>query len=223
MIAVIHVMNGALDRLDEEKTRSAELAQQREVLLHELQHRIANNLGIVSALLNLERAGVEDEKARRAMAEAATRLALIGKIQRKLHDPAEAQFRFGPFLQDLCKDVLAASGASGVDCRVTAAEAEIPSEKTVPVALIATELISNALEHGFANGRTGTIRVELESNGAERVLTVSDDGDGLPAGFSLDRAAGTGLRIVQALARQIEGRFAMEGADGTTSRLVFPA
>lgn len=224
MVAVIHVMNRTLDRLREEEARSAELARQREVLYAELRHRVANNLGIVSALLNLERNSVRDEKARQALGEAATRLSVIAKIQRTLHDPAGAEFRFGRFLQDLCRDVLEASGANGVECRVTAADMEIPAEKTVPLALIATELVSNALEHGFANAGGGTIRVDLAAEGEERVLSVSDNGKGTPEGFSLESAAGTGLRIVQALARQVEGQFAviLDGG-GTTCRLVFPA
>ena len=222
-IAVIDVMHQALDRLGAEKARSAALAEQREVLFRELQHRISNNLAIVSALLNLERADVEDEKAKQALTEAATRLALIGKIHRKLHDPAGAQFRFGAFMEDLCHDVLEASGAQNVVCMVSAAEAEIPPDKVIPIALIATELISNALEHGFANRERGTIRIDFTPLGADHVLTVADDGNGLPDGFSPEATKSLGLKIVRSLARQIDATFAMESVDGTRCRLVFPA
>ena len=84
-----------------------------------------------------------------------------------------------------------------------------------------TELISNALEHGFAGRANGTIRIDLTNRGADHVLTVADDGNGLPPDFSLEAASGMGLRIVQALAQQIEGRFAMENGRGTTCRVVF--
>ena len=117
---------------------------------------------------------------------------------------------FGPFVEDLCRDVLNAAGARNIVCLVSAAEAAIPPDKLIPVALIVTELISNALEHGFAGGRNGTIRIDLTPEGTEHVLTIADDGNGLPPDFSLEARAGTGLRIVQALAQQIEGRFAME-------------
>jgi two-component sensor histidine kinase len=221
-ILVVYVMRMALERLDAESARSAALAEQREILFRELQHRVSNNLAVVSALLNLERAGVEDEKARQALTEASTRLALIAKIHRRLHDPVGAQLRFGPFVEDLCRDVLEASGAGNIVCLVSAAEAVIPSEKVVPIALIVTELISNALEHGFAGRESGTIRIDLTPVGAEHLLTIADDGQGLPADFTLDEA-GMGLRIVQSLAHQIEGRFAVESENGTTWRLVFPS
>ena len=221
-VLVVYVMRMALESLDAERGRSAALAEQREVLFRELQHRVSNNLAIVSALLNLERGAVEDEKARQALTEAATRLSLIAKIHRRLHDPAAAQLRFGPFVEDLCRDVLEASGASNIVCLVSAAEAVIPSEKVVPIALIVTELISNALEHGFAGRESGTIRIDLTPEGTEHVLTIADDGMGLPPDFSLE-TAGMGLRIVQSLAQQIEGRFAVESGNGTTWRLAFQA
>jgi two-component sensor histidine kinase len=223
---VINAMNRSLERLRQEEARSAALARDRETLFKELQHRISNNLGIVSALLNLQRADVEDPKAKHALTEAATRLQLIAKIHRKLHDPAGAQLRFGPFLEDLCRDILEASGARNIVCLVTAADAQIAPERTIPLALIVTELISNALEHGFEAGRPGTIRIDFapERPGSrEQVLTVSDDGAGLPDGFSLENATGLGLRIVKSLTRQLDGRLVMETAGGTTCRLVFPA
>ena len=222
IVAIVHAMNVSLDRLRAEQARSAALAEQREVLFKELQHRISNNLAIVSALLNLQRANLSDERAKLALTEAATRLALIAKIHRKLYDPSGAELRFGPFLEDLCRDIIDASGAKNIVCLVRAEETPIAPDKTVPLALIVTELISNALEHGFAGGRSGTIHIDLRPDGASRVLTVSDDGRGLPEDFSPETAASMGLRIVQSLTRQLEGRFAMEGAQGTTCRVVFP-
>jgi two-component sensor histidine kinase len=220
-IAIIHYMFVTLDRLSAEKAKSSALAEQRTILFNELQHRISNNLAIVSALLNLQRSEIADETAKQALAEASTRLALISKIHRKLHSPTAAQLRFGPFAEDLCRDVLDASGAGNIVCLVSAADAVIPSEKVIPVALIMTELISNALEHGFAEGQSGTIRVDLSSEGTAHVLTVEDNGRGLPENFSLENARSMGLRIVKSLARQIDGEFAMEKGEGTVCRLVF--
>jgi two-component sensor histidine kinase len=89
------------------------------------------------------------------------------------------------------------------------------------VSLIVTELISNALEHGLAGRPKGTIRIDLTNRGADQILTVADDGKGLPPDFTLEAASGLGLRIVQALAQQIQGRIAMENGRGTTCRIVF--
>lgn len=222
-IVVVTVMRRALEQLDSERSRSAALAEQRETLFRELQHRISNNLAIVSALLNIERAEVTDERARQSLSEAATRLALIAKIHRRLHDPMGEQQLFGPFVEDLCSDVLEAAGAGNIVCLVSAADASIPSDKLIPLALIVTELISNALEHGFAGRASGTIRIDLTQEGTDHILTIADDGQGLPPGFTMEERGGMGLRIVQALSQQIDGRLAIESGDGTTCRLVFPS
>jgi two-component sensor histidine kinase len=219
-MAIVSIMKRALDQLDAERGRNAALAEQRETMFKELQHRVSNNLAIVSALLNLERATLSDEKARQALSEAANRLTLISRIHRKLHDPAGGQRSFGPFMEELCRDILEASGVTNVDCIVSATNAKIAPDKLIPISLIVSELVSNALEHGLADRSTGTIRIDLDQNGTDQVLTVADDGKGLPPDFSLD-AGGLGLRIVQALAHQVQGRFAMEGGRGTTCRIVF--
>lgn len=222
-VTVIHVMYRALAGLDAEKVRSAELAEQRELMFRELQHRVSNNLGVVSALLNLQRADMKDESARQALAEAATRLALISKIHRKLHDPRTAGLRVGPFLEELASDVLEASGAADTNCQVACVEAHLSSDRAVPFALIAAELISNALEHGFGDGAKGTIRVDLKAEGDSYVLTVADDGKGLPEGFSIEAQGGMGLKIVRSLAGQLGGTFALEaGSPGAVSRVAFP-
>jgi two-component sensor histidine kinase len=222
-IPIIHFFRMTLDELERERVKSAALAEQREVLFRELQHRVSNNLAIVSSLINLQRASVTDENARQALAEAATRLALIAKIQRRLHDPSGVQYQFGAFVEDLARDVLQASGAQNIVCLVSAADAKIDEEKLVPIALIVTELISNALEHGFAEREGGTIRIDLTPQSDRLMLTVADDGKGLPEGFSVETASSMGLRIVQALAQQINGRLTMENDHGAICRLEFVA
>jgi two-component sensor histidine kinase len=219
-ILVVYVMRLALESRDAERAKSAALAEQREILFRELQHRVSNNLAIVSALINLQRADVADEQASRALGEASARLALIARIHRRLHDPSGARLRFGPFMEELCADVIEASGASNIAFHVTAVEAAIPESKIVPLALIVTELISNALEHGFAGRDSGTIRIDFRPEGKDHVLTIADDGNGLPEGFTLDARSGMGLRIVQSLIVQINGRLAFENRDGTVWQLV---
>ena len=203
-------MHQALDRLGAEKARAPRSPSSARCSSANCSTASPTTSRSCPRCSTCERADVEDEKAKQALTEAATRLALIAKIHRKLHDPAGAQLRFGPFMEDLCRDVLEASGAQNVVCMVSAADAEIPPDKLIPVALIVTELISNALEHGFAGRERGTIRIDFTPHGGDQVLTVADDGNGLPDGFSLEARRSLGLRIVQSLARQIDATFAME-------------
>jgi two-component sensor histidine kinase len=223
IVAIIHVMHRALARLHAEQARSARLAEQRELLFAELQHRISNNLQVVAALMTLQKSSLSDEQARQALSEASQRLALIAKLNRKLHDPANAGLDLKEFLRELCRDVSQAAGIEDAGCHVKGVEGvALPADKAVPLALIVTELLNNSIEHGIAGHAHGQLHMDLERSTADEiVLTVQDNGNGLPAGFDLKQAKSLGLRIVQALAQQIGARLEFFSDKGTTCRLTF--
>jgi two-component system, sensor histidine kinase PdtaS len=152
MIILVHTMNVAIDRLRDERARAKLLAQQRETMFAELQHRISNNLQLVAALLNLETRHITDPSANKALDEASKRLALIGRLHRNLYDPEGAEIDFGVFLKTVCDDIVRAWNARNVDCLVQSIKMTLPVEQSIPIALIVTELMSNSLEHGL-NGR----------------------------------------------------------------------
>jgi two-component system, sensor histidine kinase PdtaS len=222
-LAVVHTLQMALDQLAAERARTAELASQRELLFTELQHRIANNLQVVSALLNLQKASLSDDEARQALSDASQRLMLISSLNRKLHDPNNAGIDLREFLRELCLDVSRAAGIDDADCRVQGAEGvPLPADKAVPLALIVTELLNNSIEHGFEAGGSHDLHMDLaRANNNLIVLTVRDHGRGLPAAFDLRQARSLGLRIVQALAQQIGASFEISSDKGTTCRLTF--
>ncbi|MBB4659249.1 sensor histidine kinase [Parvularcula dongshanensis] len=226
-IVIIHAMKGALHRLDEERERTRTLAESRDTMFRELQHRVSNNIAVVSALLRLERGGVEDPTARRILDEAATKLSLVAKINRRLHDPAGQSVPLDSFLHELCDEVIQTAGLNdAVRSEVDAAGVTLAPERSVPIVLILTELVANAVEHGFAGGRSGTIAVMVRRTD-DRGLTVrvADDGEGLPDGFSLETARSLGLRLVRQLTQQLGGSLTMtsEGAgQGTVCCLVLP-
>lgn len=221
-ILLIHLMTLALGRVRAERERNRRLAESRQALFTEMQHRISNNLLTMAALLAVEARAVADPAARRAMEEAQRRLHLVSRIHRQLHDPDIARVEMGGFLGALCRDVMEASGAAHVACEVQAAEVSLNAEQTIPVALVAAELVANALEHGFAAGRTGTVRVGLRARAGEVELLVRDDGAGLPPGFRAGDARSLGLTVVRQLAAQLGGEFSLHESAGTEARLRFP-
>lgn len=223
VVAIIHAMHSALARLRIERSKSANLAVHRENLFKELQHRISNNLQVVSALLALQKTTLTDENARQALNDASQRLVLIAKLNRKLHDPSTTGLDLKEFLRELCHDVSQAAGILEPGCHVKGTEGvSLPADKAVPLALIVAELLSNSIEHGFAGREPGKLRMDLKrASGDKIVLTVQDDGHGLPAGFDLKQAKSLGLRIVQSLAQQIEARLEIFSDKGTTCRLTF--
>ncbi len=228
-VLLIHIMQVSLERLTLARSRSDQLARERDTLYREAQHRISNHLQVIGALLNVQRSRVNDEQAKRALAESAARLGLIGKIHRSLHDPRATMVPFSQLARDLANDaVTAAGGQDRVRVTVGQVEGALSADHILPVALILMECVSNAVEHAFADG-DGTVSIDLQSRtpeGGEMVLTVRDDGLGLSPDFDIETTKSLGLRIVRSLADQLGGKFEMttaRGASGTVARLTFPA
>ena len=212
----------AFEEADKQRARAETFARQRETMFTELQHRVANNLQLVASTLNLERAQVADQQVKEALTTAIMRLTLISKLHRKLYHPDGVQADFGAFLKELCDDIVTSWGTRHVECLVDAINLMLPADRAIPIALVANELISNALEHAFAGRPVGTINVGLGRDGGAITLTVSDDGTGLPDGFDAANSTSLGLRIIQSLTLQLGGRFEVVNGKGTTFRLVIP-
>jgi two-component sensor histidine kinase len=223
-VGLIYVMALALHKLAEERARSDWLAESRQLMFRELQHRVSNNLAVVASLIKMQRRNVRDEKARAVLNTAAGLLNLIARIQRELHDPGSQSVDISRVIQDLAEDVVEAAAVAGrVSTAVEADRVVVDSERAIPIALVATELIANAVEHAFAGETRGVIDIRLADIGDGRArLRISDDGAGLPEDFDLASAPSLGLTIARQLAEQIGGTLTIERADrGTLSELVF--
>jgi two-component sensor histidine kinase len=188
-----------------------------------MQHRVSNNIQIVAGLLRLQSQGVQDQAAKRALAEAASRIALIANIQHRLHDQAGDPAPFSRFAEALLADAVGAAGADHVTVQVEGGEAPLHVEQATPVSLVLLECVNNALEHAFEAGKPGVVTVALEKADGHQVLTVRDDGRGLPDGFDLEAGKSLGLKIVRTMAIQLGGEFSIRpDGPGAVCRLQFP-
>lgn len=216
-ILLVHWMQVANARVVAERERNARLAERTGLLFEELQHRVSNNLQMVGAMLNLHRRAVGDEGARRAIEEAAAKLQLIGRIQRRLYGSRGEPLALDAFVTALVADLADSGGKPGIAHLVEARTAlMLPPDRAIPLALIVAEAVANAVEHGFAGREHGSITVTLCA--AERTLSLAirDDGDGLPPGFDLARADSLGLRIARTLAQGMGAELRILPADPGT-------
>ena len=215
--------DSATRKLAVEVERSAALAHSRNLLLKEVQHRVSNNIQVVSALLRLEASATVDPGARRALNEASARTATIARIQHGLADVDGRATPFEAFARPIVNDALAAAGRTDVTIEIAPSPIALDAEEATPVMLTMLECVNNALEHGLAN-RGGRISIILEDDRGERRLQVRDDGEGLMEAFDLATTASLGLRIIAGLARQLGGSFALEPAHpGVLARLTYPS
>ncbi|KQP42421.1 ATPase [Methylobacterium sp. Leaf104] len=223
-IALIHVMHRAGERLRAERQISAGLYEQQRTMFQELQHRVANNMQFVAALLTLQKrkVGNDPKAALTALDEARVRLETISRIHRRLYDPSSIERPVGQYLKELCTDLLDATGAQNIVCLVDTPPLRFDLTQLTTLSLLVVEVVTNALKHAFPDGRRGTITIQLERLDAERLqLTIADDGRGMPADFDPDTTRSLGFRIAQGLAGQLGGQLAYSNAGGTVVRLVF--
>ena len=224
-LALVHWMQAANRQLALEREMNGMLADTREMLFRELQHRVSNNLQVAAGLLTMQKRQLTDAGAKAALDEAGSRLALIGRISRQLYDPSGAAQPLAVFLEELCRGVIDASGRSDIDLRLSGnPRLRLQPDAAVPTALVVAEAVANAVEHGFARARAGQIDIEIgrASNG-DLILTVQDDGHGLPPDFRSDAGTSLGLRIATSLARGQSGDFRLAPGRGTTATLTLPS
>lgn len=212
-------MVGAVNVLVDIGHRKEAETQQR-LLFAELNHRIKNNMQMLSALLAAARRETGSEDARSALDEASRRVAAMAAAQTALYQSDNlSRFDSAAFMTSVCA---AATGACGDEMRLElhVEAGKLANDAAVPLALILNELVTNAAKYGTdAEGR-GTIRVALTEAEGRFTLVVADDGPG----FDLCevRRKSSGLGLVAGLARQIGGSLRVERQEGARCVLEFP-
>lgn len=219
----------ALRVLDETKRRTAEIARGRELMFSELQHRVSNNLATVAALLRMQSSRSTEPEVKKALAEATQRIQTVSRLQRSLHSPDLQDVEARDFLTDLTTETLEASHLEyRPEISLSVEPLKLTRDQAVPLGLITSELLMNAVEHGMPEQGPAQIRVNLRCDvAAERrlaVLEVQDNGRGLPDGFDLQNAPSLGLSIARQFGQQLGGGLTMQTGPqgGTLSRLEFP-
>lgn len=193
--------------------------------IQEVHHRIRNHLQTVTGLLSAEEIGAESPTARRALQKSIARLTSIAAIHDLLaRDPDSGGLCLPELAERLAHHLLRQAGAEGrVRVCLTVADIKMAPRATTAFVLILTELLSNAVEHGFPGGRAGEIAVRVEAVGQQAELEVRDDGCGLPKDIDLARLESLGLRLVARLAeRDLGGAIEIRSEGGTCFRVRFP-
>jgi two-component sensor histidine kinase len=196
----------------------------KDATIREIHHRVKNNLQTVSALLRLQSRRIDDPSAAAALDEAVRRIASIALVHETLSNSDETTVAFDEVLTSLVTHSLELSPRMGqLKIERIGKIGSLESRLATPLSLVVTELIHNALEHGLATSGT-QLRIELQRYSNEGLVTISDDGVGLPDGFNLATSANLGLQIVLTLTEnELNGELKLESSEkGTQAKLRFP-
>jgi two-component sensor histidine kinase len=223
------VLSAIVDISDrkQKEARIHKMLREKDVLLSEVHHRVKNNLQVIYSLLDLQSARISDSTLLDILRDSQNRIRSMVQIHQTLYQSKDfAEVDFGQFLDELIPTLISSYGidSSAVSLTIKAEQVRLPIESAVPCGLAVNELISNALKHAFPAGRAGEIRVSLTHGADHRVvLSVSDNGVGLPDHFDMVDPATLGLQLVTLLADQLGGTISVHRIDPTEFTLKFPA
>jgi two-component sensor histidine kinase len=209
------------------RDRFESLAAEREVLIHEINHRIANSLQLVSAFLRLQVNAATNADAKAALSNAMARVGAIGHVHRQLYSANDVRsVDLGRYLENLMSDLRQAVGqtASSTELVVKADPVATTTDRAVSIGMMVTELVLNALKYAYPEGRPGQIRVFCRRGPDHALeLTVEDDGIGVESGAPA-KGGGLGERIIGMMAQKLQAKVAQDPTHrGVRTTIQIPA
>lgn len=197
-----------------------ELMRQKDVLLEELEHRVANSLQIIASIIMLKARAVNSEETRRHLQDAHQRVLSVAAVQKHLHASVLGQpIEVAPYLTKLCEAIgnSLMSENRTISLNVRGDKASKSARDAESIGLIVTELVINSLKHAFNDAtETGQIDVAFDVSGSDWKLSVTDNGVGNPDGVFAQAKTGLGTGIVSALAKQLDAKVVtVSGPQGT--------
>ena len=203
--------------LEELNAEQEKLLKEKEWLIREVHHRVKNNLQMVTSLLSSQSVYLHDNAARIAVKDSLRRMQAMSMIHQKLYQEENISTISMPeYIYELA-DYL--HDSFDTDNRIVFQQSIDPLEldvvQAIPLGLIITESIVNAIKHGFLNDQPGIVDIYLHRDGPDGlILKIADNGGGLPEGIDKLRPNSLGLDLMQGLTKQLGGTFTIENNNG---------
>ncbi|PDQ17738.1 histidine kinase [Mesorhizobium sanjuanii] len=204
-----HRMSADKERFEKavrERTKELEAALEAQTtLLHEVDHRVKNNLQMISSLIIMQRRTIKDEGIRQSLTTMLERIEALSTVHRRLYQSKDvSRFDVSDFARDLISDLLTASGRSEITSKLDLDPIVVSAEKATPVALMVNELVTNALKHAFKEkpdgSIAGSIGIKMSQPDGHLNIEVTDDGVGMA---DSNGDASFGMRLIKSLGRQL--------------------
>lgn len=198
--------------------------KEKDWLLKEIHHRVKNNLQIVMSLLSTQSAYLQNDDAIEAILESENRVQSIALIHQKLYNSQNvASISMPDYTTDLTLQLSQAFDTSSRKIRIRnfIEDIYLDLSQAVPLGLILNEAITNAIKYAFDPGGGEIIITFKRKNPDSAVLTVADNGKGLPTGFNIGTTNSLGMEMMQGLSKQLKGTFHIETSSGTIIQIEF--
>lgn len=217
----------ALDVTDQVRVKHELLnsLKEKEILLREVHHRVKNNLQVISSLITLQSDHIHDGNSLELLEECQNRIKAMALVHQELYRTKDfSSLDFSIYVTDLAQSLYEsyAEDRERVSLDIEADTIYLDIDQALPCGMIINELVSNSLKHAFPDGRRGSIGVRVRHAQQQRVIvSVSDDGVGLPEGLDPCGTETLGLQLVCLFAEQLRGSIEVTRNHGTTFQVSF--
>ncbi|MDO9044874.1 MAG: histidine kinase dimerization/phosphoacceptor domain -containing protein [Methanobacteriaceae archaeon] len=202
-----------------------ESLEEKKMLIREVNHRVKNNLMVISSLLNLQSRYIDNEEAKQILEDSQNRARSMALVHERLYKSSDLKnLNFGEYASSIATDLLRGHQNKNKSIKLELSLEDIPLDVnlSIPLGLILNELVVNALKHAFPEDTIGNVRIKLSENEHQFVvLEVSDNGMGLPESFDISNINSLGFEIVNTLVRQIAGKLTIQSENGTQIKVEF--
>lgn len=218
-----------MQTIDARNAQLKDAVAHRDMLIKEIHHRVKNNLQIISSLLSLQSRSLRDDAARETLLGLQGRVNALALIHRSLYETQEQEVvELQGFLGALCHQMEELVGGRQIYILSEVPRYVVSAETAVTLAMLVTEVVTNATKHAFKDRKNGRVLVELKERTevTPTKLMISDNGSG---GFSMESASdadpvagqGLGRELIKGYVRQLHGEMTVEQGDGTRVVIAF--
>ena len=212
------------ERVEGELTASL---REKEILLHEVHHRVKNNMQVITSLLKIQSGYVQDDDVRKMFEECQNRILAMSLVHEKLYKSQDiASVDFKEYIKTLLHDVFWSYGygfgTGRIKLKMNIDDISFGVSDATSCGLIINELVSNSLKHAFPDGRSGEVSVSLHSNGKDKFeLVVGDNGVGMQQHRDFRSVETLGMHLIILMAEdQLKGTIELDTTDGTKFKVV---
>jgi two-component sensor histidine kinase len=211
LVALVKAASRTVSVLDQLEERVWE----KDMQLRELQHRVKNNLQMITALIRVEAQGVSDRTTGEGFDRLAGRVEALGLLYRALGDGGLGdEVDLGIYLSEIASAVMRAQAVEGISLDLKVDTWPVSIDVAMPTGLVVNELLTNALKHAFQGRETGTVTVHCMAGATGCRVVVADDGVGLPEGLSWPKPGKLSALIVRSLLQNANARIDVRSAPG---------
>jgi two-component system, sensor histidine kinase PdtaS len=218
----LQIKNG---QIEHQKIQIEQSLKEKEILIKEIHHRVKNNLQLIISMLNLQiskEAGTESEA---TLLQTKNRINSIALTHQMLHqNPNLSDIPINDYVEKLVRQIESSIMVNGIDLitEYKSNNRQLNIDDAVPLGLLINEILTNAFKHAFPNNQKGIIKVRLTENKKGSVLSISDNGIGLPEDINLTSGSSMGMDLIHILAEQLDAQIQVENSKGSRFVIEFP-